>query len=87
MHKRLAKASETGGLGSKVELLRTHPLPERRIKVGQIAYCFKICDESVAPQHLEELVPEAYEIRASNLRCAGVRDSIQQFLGGISRWG
>ncbi|KAG6379069.1 hypothetical protein JVT61DRAFT_11505 [Boletus reticuloceps] len=67
MHTRLAKASENGGF--TLEFLRTHPVPERRIK------------------HLEELVPEAYEIIAANPRCAGIRDSIEQFLGGITRWG
>ncbi|KIJ69593.1 hypothetical protein HYDPIDRAFT_36624 [Hydnomerulius pinastri MD-312] len=36
-------------------------------------------------QHLEQLVPEAYSIRASSPQCAGVRDSIEQFLGGMSR--
>jgi len=65
---RLAKASETGGI-SGLEFLRTHPVPERRIK------------------HLEELVPEAYEIRASSPKCVGVRDSIEQFRGSINRWG
>ncbi|KAF8558402.1 hypothetical protein OG21DRAFT_1504142 [Imleria badia] len=69
MHTRLARASENGGIGSNLEFLRTHPVPERRIK------------------HLEELVPEANEIRAANPRCAGVRESIQQFLGSVSRWG
>ncbi|KAN0075280.1 Peptidase family M48 domain containing protein [Tylopilus felleus] len=68
MHMRLAKASETGGI-SGLEFLRTHPVPERRIK------------------HLEELVPEAYEIRASSPKCVGVRDSIEQFRGSINRWG
>ena len=35
MHMRLAKASETGGI-SGLEFLRTHPVPERRIKVSQV---------------------------------------------------
>jgi Zn-dependent protease with chaperone function len=69
MHTRLARASESGGIGSTFELLRTHPVPERRIK------------------HLEELVPEAYEIRAASPRCAGTRESIKQFLGSMNRWG
>lgn len=38
MHTRLAKASENGGMGSSFEFLRTHPVPERRIKVGDVAY-------------------------------------------------
>ncbi|KAI9569522.1 peptidase family M48-domain-containing protein [Boletus coccyginus] len=69
MHMRLAKASESGGMGPNFEFLRTHPVPERRIK------------------HLEELVPEAYEIRAASPRCAGIRESIGQFLGSMGRWG
>lgn len=35
MHTRLARASESGGMGSTFELLRTHPVPERRIKVSE----------------------------------------------------
>lgn len=38
MHTRLAKASESGGVGSTFELLRTHPVPERRIKVSKVVY-------------------------------------------------
>ena len=38
MHTRLARASESGGIGSTFELLRTHPVPERRIKVSDIVY-------------------------------------------------
>lgn len=37
MHTRLARASESGGVGS-FELLRTHPVPERRIKVSEVVY-------------------------------------------------
>ncbi|KAH0830443.1 peptidase family M48-domain-containing protein [Lanmaoa asiatica] len=69
MHARLARASESGGVVSTFELLRTHPVPERRIK------------------HLEELVPEAHEIRSASPRCAGIRESIEQFLGNKNRWG
>ncbi|KAF8436894.1 peptidase family M48-domain-containing protein [Boletus edulis BED1] len=69
MHTRLARASESGGVGFTLEFLRTHPVPERRIK------------------HLEELVPEAYEIIAANPQCAGIRNSVEQFLGAITRWG
>jgi predicted Zn-dependent protease len=36
MHTRLARASESGGIGSTFELLRTHPVPERRIKVSEV---------------------------------------------------
>jgi len=35
---RLAKASERGGMGSNFEFLRTHPVPERRIKVSEDVY-------------------------------------------------
>lgn len=38
MHTRLARASENGGMGSTFELLRTHPVPERRIKVSEVVY-------------------------------------------------
>lgn len=87
MHTRLAKASENGGMGSSFEFLRTHPVPERRIKVGDVAYFVVRRNKKNIMQHLEELVPEAYEIRAANPRCAGVRESIEQFLGSVNRWG
>lgn len=38
MHTRLARASESGALGSNFEFLRTHPIPERRIKVSKVMY-------------------------------------------------
>ncbi|KAH7889853.1 peptidase family M48-domain-containing protein [Phlebopus sp. FC_14] len=37
-------------------------------------------------QHLEELVPEAYSIRAGSPQCAGIRDSVDKFLQ-VSRSG
>lgn len=41
MHMRLAKASESGGMGPNFEFLRTHPVPERRIKVSEDV-CFVV---------------------------------------------
>lgn len=43
--------------------------------------------KSFIVQHLEELVPEAYEIRAASPRCTGAREAIEQFLGSMGRWG
>ncbi|KAF9228591.1 hypothetical protein BS17DRAFT_772208 [Gyrodon lividus] len=37
-------------------------------------------------QHLEELVAEAQSIRASSPQCAGMHDSIKQFLVDMGRW-
>ncbi|KAG9318336.1 hypothetical protein JVU11DRAFT_424 [Chiua virens] len=86
MHTRLARANESGVLG-RIELLNTHPLPERRIKVSMVVHLVADVINGFNAQHLEELVPEANEIRAASPRCAGVRESIEQFLGSVNRWG
>lgn len=45
MHTRLARA-EGSGVGSNFEFLRTHPVPERRIKVSTVALTrFRMDDE------------------------------------------
>ena len=54
---RLARASE-GGLGSSPEFLRTHPVPERRIKVSKGISSCRTCQRALSCSILKNSSPK-----------------------------
>ena len=79
MFARLAKIEEKFGGNINLDLFRTHPSSENRVKASSHPHFQHLTADDITFQYLEERLQEAYSILDSNPDCVNVRRQLGDF--------